>query len=154
MDQEREDTQLGVVVDITERLEDDHLAREHGLVKVSAYVRDEQAAKKRTAVAERVKKSREKKREAGLVQAYLPAEVAEAIKAGGWDAWIAAQKTEKRVEVPVEVVREVEKVVEVRVEVPKALSEDEQYALEAGQALLKLVETGGFRAFLLRMICR
>lgn len=72
-----------------EQREDDHLRDEHGLVRVSAYVRDPDAAKKKSGAAERMKRMRERKREAGLVAVELPAAIAEAIKAEGVERVIA-----------------------------------------------------------------
>lgn len=72
-----------------EQREDDHLRDEHGLVRVSAYVRDPDAAKKKSGAAERMKRMRERKREAGLVAVELPAAIAEAIKAEGVERVLA-----------------------------------------------------------------
>jgi hypothetical protein len=108
----------------TEEAEDLHLAAHHHLVKVQAYIRDEKKAEKKTAIAERVAKHREKQRSAGLVSVAIPATVAEAIKKldGGFDAWLESQKVAPvEIEKVVEVVKEVpgpERVVEVLKEVP------------------------------------
>ncbi len=72
-----------------EQREDDHLRDEHGLVRVSAYVRDPDAAKKKSGAAERMKRMRERKREAGLVAVELPAAIAEAIKTEGVERVLA-----------------------------------------------------------------
>lgn len=114
------------VVDITARIEDDHLAREHGLVKTTAYVKDPDSAKKKTGAADRMKRMRERKKEAGLASAEVPAAVAEAIREQGFEAWLDSQRAapprevERVVEVekPVEIVREVLKIERVEVPVP------------------------------------
>lgn len=136
--------------------EDMHLAAEHKLVKVQAYIRDEKKAEKKSAVAERVAKHREKLKSEGLVQAAIPADIANSIKtAGGFAEWFETQKpapVEKIVEVevlgPERIVektveiqvpgpeRIIEKIVEVSVE--KTLSRDEIQALEIGQSVKKL----------------
>lgn len=63
--------------------EDLHLLQDHALIKTVAYIRDpDQAAKKRSAAAERMQRMRERKREAGLVTVEVPAEVAQRLQAG------------------------------------------------------------------------
>lgn len=72
---------VGLMLD--QASEDLHLMRDHALVKTVAYIRDpEQAAKKRSAAAERMQRMRERKRQAGLVSVVVPAEVAERLQAG------------------------------------------------------------------------
>ncbi len=62
--------------------EDVHLAEQHGLVKTTAYIRNN-SEKQRTAGAERVAKHRQKKKAQGLVQVDLPVSIADEIKASG-----------------------------------------------------------------------
>lgn len=75
--------------------EDLHLAADHGLIAVKAYIKDEGKAKKKTAAAERQERFQEKKKAEGLVKTFVPATVAEAVKAteGGFDAWLQAERT-------------------------------------------------------------
>lgn len=77
-----------------EALEDLHLASEHNLVRVDAYIKDETKAEKLTKNAERQKRFAEKQKASGLAKAFIPAEVAEAIKTveGGFPAWLEQQR--------------------------------------------------------------
>lgn len=72
-----------------------HLAEEHALVPVRAFIKDPARAEKKSKGAERVAKHRAKQAEAGLVSLPIPKEAAEAIKAteGGWHTWLALQKS-------------------------------------------------------------
>lgn len=163
------------VVDINERLEDQHLSRVHGLIKTTAYIKDADAAKKRTANAERQARHRARKAEAGLAAVDLPAEVAEAIKEQGWQEWLDSQRSapprevERVVEKPVEVIKEVLRVervevekpvevikevlrverVEVPVEVPAKLTDADAAALATGRQIARL---SGWKAALLRWL--
>jgi len=56
--------------------EDLHLAADHALIKVTAYIRDEDKARQRTKNAARVAKHREKVRDAGMVSPELAREYA------------------------------------------------------------------------------
>lgn len=159
------------VVDITERLETDHLAREHGLVPVKAFVKDPDAAKKRTGAADRMAKMRERQKEAGLVSTAIPADAAAAIKEKGWQAWLDAQRSapprevERVIEVekPVEVIKEttkevlkvervevpVEKRVEIIKEVPAKLQPEQLEALTLGR---KVKQATGFKRWMLERL--
>ena len=77
-----------------EALEDLHLASEHNLVRVDAYIKDKTKAEKLTKNAERQKRFAEKQKASGLAKAFIPAEVAEAIKTvdGGFPAWLEQQR--------------------------------------------------------------
>lgn len=116
---QNEDSKTADIFNIEPAIEEAHLAREHGLVKVSAYIKDASKAEKKTSNAARQERHREKLREAQLVQMPIPKEIAEAVKntEGGFPAWLEAQKA---VPVQAERVVEVEKIIEkeVRVEVP------------------------------------
>lgn len=135
-----------------EKAEELHLAAEHKLIKVDAFIRDERKAEKRTKTAERVDKFREKQRAAGLVQFAIPAEVAASVKTteGGFAAWLQAQKAapvEKIVEV--ERIVPVEKIVEVERPVPVELSVDEKRLIKIG----RLVESSrGWRRSLIKRL--
>jgi hypothetical protein len=86
---------IRAVTDITEPRRDDRLRTEFDLVRERrpVYVLDTTEAKKRTDNAQRVAKFREKQANAGLISAAVPAELLAMVKvAGGWDAWVAAQK--------------------------------------------------------------
>lgn len=155
-----------VVAVIEQATEDAHLASEHSLIAVRAYIKDESKAAKKTKNAERQKRFAEKQAEAGLKKAFIPAEVAdalkqedaglvvaavpveiaEAVKAAGGDmrAWAAklTQATPANVPQVVEVEKrvEVEKLVEVEkvVEVEKALTEPQKRRMEVGRRVEKL----------------
>lgn len=73
--------------------EDLQLARDYHLVKVAAYIKDETKAMQKTKNAERVAKHRQKVKEAGLVPVAIPAEIADAIKTDGIDAWANKRAT-------------------------------------------------------------
>lgn len=123
-----------------EKAEELHLAAEHKLIKVDAFIRDERKAEKRTKTAERVDKFREKQRAAGLVQFAIPAEVAASVKTteGGFAAWLQAQKA-----APVEKIVEVERIV------PVELSVDEKRLIKIG----RLVESSrGWRRSLIKRL--
>lgn len=133
------------VINIEQQLEDQHLAHDHRLVKVQAYIKDKDKAEKKTANAKRVADFRERQKEAGLVQTALPSEVAQSIKdAGSFEAWMDGVRSspprtvEKVVEVEkkVEVVREVLKVE--RVDVPASLSAGQVRLIELGRAVEQL----------------
>ena len=65
----------------------DHLAEEHGLIKVAAFIHSN-TAKQRTKGAERVAKHRQQKKDSGLVQVDVPILFAEEIKtAGSFEVW-------------------------------------------------------------------
>lgn len=142
MAQQPDDNKTADIFDLDQAREDLVLARDHHLVKVQAYIRDDAKAAKKTAGAERVEKFREKQKAAGLVSVAIPKEVAEAVKAteGGFAAWLEAQKpapVEKIVNVPgPERIVIQEKPVEVFVKEP--LGSDEYRALEIGQKVQKL----------------
>lgn len=133
-----------------EQEEELHLAAEHRLVKVQAFIRDPAKAEKKTMGAERVEKHREKQKAAGLVQFAIPQEVAAAVKQteGGFTSWLAAQKA-----APVERVVEVEKRVEVEklVEVPADLSGDQKRLIAIGRAVESAT---GWRRSLVRWLLR
>lgn len=88
-----EDTRPMAVV-MEQAREDLHLAADHGLIAVKAYIKDEGKAKKKTAAAERQERFQERKKAEGLVKTFVPATVAEAVKAteGGFDAWLQAER--------------------------------------------------------------
>jgi len=98
------------LAEITPHPEDEHLAREHGLIKMTAYVVS--AARKKEqkeGAAKRMAEMRERKKAAGLVMCELPIAMAEAIKAaGGPEAWLENFQVK-----PEPQVVEVEKIVEV-----------------------------------------
>lgn len=81
---------------------DDHLAKEHGLVKVTAYVPDERKAKRSgthkkgaKSGAKRQRKHRAKLKQAGLKMAPIPESVAVAMKAAGsFEQWLQKQSTQ------------------------------------------------------------
>lgn len=105
---QQEDGRTADIFDIQPAIEDAHLAEHHGLVKVQAYIKDPKAAKKKTANCERQAKFAEKLKAEGLVKAHIPAPAAAEIReAGGFAAWLDAQKAAsvapvvERVEVPV-----------------------------------------------------
>lgn len=79
---------------VEQALEDAHLASEHKLVPVRAYIKDEAKADKKTKNAERQKRFAEGKKAEGLTKAFIPAAVADAIKQekGGFSAWLEKQK--------------------------------------------------------------
>lgn len=136
------------VIDMTERLEDTHLAREHGLVPVKAYIHDAERAEKRTANAERVARHREKKKAEGLQPVDLPAEIAARIREVGLQEFLdqirgagpRQVRVEVQVEKPVEVVREVLKVerVEVPVLTPAKLTAEQNRLISLGQKVERL----------------
>lgn len=69
-----------------------HLAEVHGLVKTSAYILND-AERKKSPSAARAAKHREKKKGEGLMQVYLPIEIAEAIKASrSMEEWLNQAK--------------------------------------------------------------
>lgn len=132
--------------------EDLHLAQEHSLIKVHAYVVDKEKAKQRSKSknAERVARFREKQKAAGIAQITVPSTVAEAVKAaGGFSAWLVEQGGFVGPLPPVEVVREVEVPVEVVREVPRAHSVEEVAVMELGRAVAGL---SGWRRALVRLI--
>lgn len=104
-----------------------HLAAEHKLIPIHAFMRDERKADKKTATAARQDKHREKLKSAGLVQAAIPKSMADEIKAteGGVDAWLAQRS------VQTERVVEVEKVIEV----PADLSSDQKRLIALGRSV-------------------
>lgn len=125
--------------------EDMHLAADHHLVKVQAYVRDDKKAEQKSKGAERVKKFREKLKAEGLVQLAVPAEIAEAVKATGGDmnVWLASRTTTKPADpVTVEVVKEVIKTV------PAALTVQQQNDIAVGRAVAGL---SGWRRWLVSL---
>ena len=62
--------------------EDDHLGEVHGLVRTTAYIHAH-SSKTRSDSADRVAMHRQRKREQGLVQVDVPAEMAKRFKAAG-----------------------------------------------------------------------
>lgn len=125
-----------------------HLAAEHHLVKVQAFIRDPKKAEKKTKGAERVAKHREKLKEAGLVQTSIPATIAQQIKeTGDFDKWLSAQKIETVVEKPIE------KIVEKTVEklIPIELSAEQIELIELGKQVKKQT---GIRAKLISFLMR
>jgi hypothetical protein len=79
------------VADVYDAHEDQHLAQEHRLKKLVAYVRDNPKtagppARKGSAI--RMERFRAKKDAQGFVQAYVPADIVEIAKAddGGWQS--------------------------------------------------------------------
>jgi hypothetical protein len=154
MTRQAEDTRTADIFDMTgarmsdeskepEEEEDLHLAAHHHLVKVQAYIRDEKKAEKKSAIAERVAKHREKKKSSGLVALTVPVEIAQAIKStvGGFDAWFTAQKAAPVVvEVPGP-----ERVVEVVKEVPAVLTPDQERLIGLGRSIDSLT---GWRRWL------
>lgn len=127
---------------IADQKEELHLAAEHKLVKVQAFVRNEVKAEKKTKTAERVQKFREGQKAAGLMQVAIPKEVAEAVKAtdGGFTSWLAAQKTAP-----------IERIVEVQKEVPAALTSDQLRLIAVGRAVESAT---GWRRSILRALLR
>lgn len=79
---------------VVQAVEDAHLAAEHKLVAVKAYIKDEAKADKKTKNAERQQRFLEKQKESGMTKAFIPADVAEAVKLepGGFPAWLEKQK--------------------------------------------------------------
>lgn len=144
---------------VEQAIEDAHLAAEHYLIPVKAYVRDKSKAKKVTANNERQKRFVEKKKAEGLTKAFIPQMAAAAIKeTGDFNRWLDGEKAAavSRVEfvgpdLPGRVV-EVEKLVEVRIEVPVPanLSDVEKRRLKIGRAVEKL--TGWRRAVVHRLL--
>ena len=64
-----------------------HLAEEHGLTKAIVYITSN-SSKQRSSGAKRVARHRQQKKERGIVQADLPIDVANEIKAAGsFEAW-------------------------------------------------------------------
>lgn len=87
------DSDLVVSAVIEQAYEDAHLAQEHQLVAVRAYIKDAVSAKEKTGNALRQAKYSEKLKAAGLVKAHIPAEVASEIKVvGSFETWLEAQK--------------------------------------------------------------
>lgn len=137
---------------IKQATEDAHLAAEHKLVAVRAYILDEDKADKLTNNAERQKRFLEKKKESGETKAFVPVAVAEAIKEkGGFQAWLESEKVapvvvEKLVPVPgperiVEQIKEVpgpERVVEVIKEVPAKLTAEDGRLIGLGRSVESL----------------
>lgn len=148
---------------IKQATEDAHLAAEHKLVAVRAYIRDEDKAEKLTNNAERQKRFLEKKKESGETKAFVPVAVAEAIKEkGSFEAWLQSQKiapavVEKEVPGPeriVEVIKEVpgperivelikevpgpERIVEVVKEVPAKLTTEQDRLIALGRSVAAL----------------
>jgi hypothetical protein len=84
--------------------EDDHLAREHGLVKRQVYVREIETTEERTANAVRQERHRHRRTAAGMVLAPIPKAIAEVVKSeGGFTEWLAKHMEEKAVVKRVEV---------------------------------------------------
>jgi len=99
------------IVDTTHDPEDEHLAREHGLVKTTAYVVSAAARKKekKEDTARRMAEMRARKKAAGLVMYELPIAMVESIKAaGGPGAWLESFQVK-----PEPRIIEIEKIVEV-----------------------------------------
>lgn len=149
---------------VAQAAEELHLAAEHKLVKVQAFIRNEKKADKKTAGAERVEKHREKLKAAGLVSFAIPREVAEAAKntEGGFVSWLDAQKS-MPVERVVERIVEVEKIVEVSVNVERIVEVEkiiiEKVQLSLSQTDLNLIAIGksvesltGIRRFLIKKL--
>lgn len=161
---------------VNQALEDAHLAAEHKLIPVRAYIRDEEKAEKLTNNAERQKRFLEKKKESGETKAFVPVAVAEAIKEkGGFDAWLESQKTivqvekiteiqvpgperivEKLIEIevlgPERIVEKiVERVVEVVKEVPVKLTSEQERLVVLGRSVSVL---GGWRRALINALLK
>lgn len=138
------------IIDLDEVREDDILARKHGLVKVSAYIKDEKKAAKKTANADRQKKFADQKEAAGEVKTWIPREVSDGIKAAGsFDEWKKSliQVTGDAPEpAPVVEIREVERIVEVdrivervvEVSVPADLTGEQKRLISKGRAVESL----------------
>ena len=94
-----DDAKLAKVTELQPVIEDHHLASEHGLRKISAYIQDGPKRKK-TDGAKRVEKFRDKKKESGEIQVWLPAADDQRLKAaGGLDALIESEKKKAVTEV-------------------------------------------------------
>ena len=95
-----EDAKLAKVTELQPVIEDHHLASEHGLRKISAYIQDGPKRKK-TDGAKRVEKFRDKKKESGEIQVWMPAADDQRLKAaGGLDALISAERKKAVTEEP------------------------------------------------------
>lgn len=117
----------------TQAYEDLHLAAEHALVKVTAYIKDETKAKAKTQNAQRVAKHRQKVRDAGFIAVPVPVEIADAVKQteGGFPAWLDRMKATAAAP------QSIEKIVEVRV--PAELNTDQVRQIELGQRVENLI---------------
>lgn len=127
---------------VLQAIEDAHLAADHKLIAVRAYIRDEQKAEKLTATNERQKKFVEKQKEAGLKKAFIPEIVADAIKqAGGFDQWLESQKP-AAVEIPGP---------ELVVQVPTILTNEQNRLINLGERVDRLT---GWRRDLINWLVR
>lgn len=144
MAKQLEDTTTAEMFDIQPKLEENLLARDFNLVKVSAYIKDEKKAKKKTATAERQERHRQKLKEAKLVKASIPEQAAAEIKAAGtFESWLETKKTIHVEKLPVYFT--VEKIIEV----PAVFSSDELRLLSKGRAVESLT---GWRRFICKKL--
>ncbi|TFW06145.1 hypothetical protein E4K72_10490 [Oxalobacteraceae bacterium OM1] len=127
-DQPKKKDGAGVPPDEQPADEEAHLAREHGLIRMSAYIPDPGKGKSRSSDAKRTAKLRAKDAANGIVLAKVPVEYAAAFKEeGGFADWLAKHDAE--------VAEKQAKVVEKQVVVREKLSQNEYRWLHIGKQI-------------------